>query len=254
MPFSSCCVRHRPARERALTSLEGMTLSAKIIPVEPFDLTVFGATSDLARRKLQITGTSEFPNLAEPLPPQPSADAAATQSAAAPLAPSKPVEQGRAAAVATLPSCRDAEPFEALRDRADRALARNGTRPTVFLARLGPLADHAARSTWMTNLLAVGGIETCTQSDGFTASGAAGAAFAQSGATIAVITGSDASYAEIGEATAQALKSAGAKRVVLAGRPGGDEAQLRSAGVNAFVFAGQDVVAFLDNLLGALDA
>ena len=27
-------------------------MSAKIIPVEPFDLTVFGATSDLARRKL----------------------------------------------------------------------------------------------------------------------------------------------------------------------------------------------------------
>ena len=27
-------------------------MSAKIIPVDPFDLTVFGATSDLARRKL----------------------------------------------------------------------------------------------------------------------------------------------------------------------------------------------------------
>jgi methylmalonyl-CoA mutase len=46
-------------------------------------------------------------------------------------------------------------------------------------------------------------------------------------------------------AAAQALQAAGAKHIYLAGRPGDLEADLRSAGVNEFIFAGADALATL---------
>ena len=41
-----------------------------------------------------------------------------------------------------------AEPFEALRDASDAWQATHGTRPTVFLANLGPVSHHTARATY----------------------------------------------------------------------------------------------------------
>ena len=99
----------------------------------------------------------------------------------------------------------------------------------------------------MRNFLASGGIEALI-GEGFTSSGDAGAAFANSGARVACIASSDAVYAELAEATAQALKSAGATHVFLAGRPGDQEAALKAAGVDAFWFAGQDRIAALQEL------
>jgi methylmalonyl-CoA mutase len=48
------------------------------------------------------------------------------------------------------------------------------------------------------------------------------------------------------------LKTAGAARVLLAGRPGDAEPSLRAAGVDGFVYAGQDAVATLEDLHKAL--
>ena len=53
-----------------------------------------------------------------------------------------------------LPSRRLAEPYEALRDASDAILARTGRRPAVFLANLGPVAVHNARSTFAANAFA----------------------------------------------------------------------------------------------------
>ena len=58
----------------------------------------------------------------------------------------------------------------------------------------------------------------------------------------------DALYAEHAEATAKALKQAGARLVLMAGRPGDREAALKSAGVDQFLFAGADAVATLKGL------
>ncbi|MEO0495258.1 MAG: methylmalonyl-CoA mutase family protein, partial [Actinomycetota bacterium] len=85
----------------------------------------------LATRREPVTGVSEFPD-----------DAAGSEM----------VE-----AVGGFPIRRPAAPFEALRDAADRTRSA-GTEPRVHLATLGTLADHTARSTWITNLLAVGGL------------------------------------------------------------------------------------------------
>jgi len=144
-----------------------------------------------------------------------------------------------------------AEPFEELRDRADRHAAAKGERARVFLANLGEIAEHNRRSTWVWNFLAAGGIEGLT-SDGYKDAGEAAAAFEKSGARIACICSSDAVYAREAITAAKALKAAGADRVLLAGKPGEDEAALRAAGVDGFLQAGQDAVAALKELQKSL--
>jgi methylmalonyl-CoA mutase len=44
---------------------------------------------------------------------------------------------------------------------------------------------------------------------------------------------------------AEALKAAGAQHIYLAGRPGGREAALRTAGVQSFIFEGCDALGTL---------
>ena len=77
-------------------------------------------------------------------------------------------------------------------------------------------------------------------------------AFQRSRATVSVIASTDACYAEHAENAAQRLKAAGAQWVVLAGKPGENEATWRAAGVDQFVFAGQDAIAELETLHAAL--
>ncbi|MEQ8841930.1 MAG: methylmalonyl-CoA mutase family protein [Acidimicrobiales bacterium] len=180
----------------------------------------------LGTRRTPITGVSEFPNLDETVVDRPTR---------------KPG--------GGFPIRRLAAPFEALRDGADRVLAATGRRPTVHLAALGPLATHTARSTWITNFLAVGGVAV----DGGDTPGAdspleAEAKFAESGATVAVICSSDGVYAERAAATATALKEAGATKVALAGAPGDLRDELTAAGVDEFWHVGVDVLDALTRL------
>ena len=99
----------------------------------------------------------------------------------------------------------------------------------------------------MKNFLAAGGIEAVA-SEPLHASAEAGKAFAASRASVACLCSADKVYAELGEATAGVLKQAGAKEVLLAGRPREQEAALKAAGVDTFVFAGGDAVATLTRL------
>jgi methylmalonyl-CoA mutase len=195
-------------------------------------------TRDIAEGRLELTGVSAFPRLAEDRP------------RVAPHPTPEPVVKG-GTSVAPLHPRRLAEPFERLRDASDAHLARTGKRPQVFLASLGELAAHSARATWVRNFLAAGGIEAVGGAELHT-SADAGKAFADSGAGIACMCSSDQVYAELAEATAGALKAAGAKEVLLAGRPKDQEAALKAAGVDAFIFAGCDAVAMLVHLQEAL--
>jgi methylmalonyl-CoA mutase len=56
---------------------------------------------------------------------------------------------------------------------------------------------------------------------------------------------SDKIYAQQATAAAKALQAAGARHIYQAGRPGEQEAALRTAGVNEFVFAGSDALTVL---------
>lgn len=146
-----------------------------------------------------------------------------------------------------------AQPFEALRDRADRALDKSGRRPSVFLANLGPIPEHKARATYAQNFFEAGGFSTVLN-DGFATPEAAAAAFTASGAEVAVLCSSDSVYEQLAEPTARALQQSGARAVVLAGNPGPREAAYRAAGVTDFVFVGTNAVDLLRSLLERLGA
>ncbi len=186
--------------------------------------------------RIELTGVSVFPFLGDDgvkITPYPEAAAAPAQQ----VRPLTPHRLGEA--------------FEKLRDAGDAFLAKTGKRKQVFMANLGEIAEHNRRSQWMWNFLAAGGIEGLT-SDGYKTPAEAAEAFKASGAKIACICSSDEVYARDAEATAQALKAAGAQRVLLAGRPGEAEAALRAAGVDGFIYAGQDAVKTLEDLHKAL--
>jgi methylmalonyl-CoA mutase len=193
---------------------------------------------DIAHGRVELIGVSAFPRLGD--------DGVSIE----PHPPFDPVVKGGTSVVPLTPR-RLAQPFEALRDAADAYTAKAGKCPQVFLACLGDLTVHSARATWMRNYLAAGGIEAIA-SDPLRTSAAAGAAFAASGASLACICSSDQVYADLAAATAGALKQAGAKQVLLAGRPKNQEAAFRAAGVDAFIFAGGDAVATLKKLQAAL--
>jgi methylmalonyl-CoA mutase len=194
---------------------------------------------DIAHGRIELTGVSAFPRLGD------------DGVTVAPHPPYDPVVTG-GTAVTPLTPRRLAEPFEDLRDAADAHLARTGKCPRVFLACLGDRAVHAARATWTGNFLAAGGIEAIVSAP-LHNSADVGAAFAASGAAVACLCSSDQVYAELGEAAAGALKQAGAKQVLLTGRPKAQEAALESAGVDTFIFAGADAVATLTELHKALE-
>ncbi len=229
----------------------------------------------VATRREPLTGTSDYPNLAE----------APNAVFDVPQLPAQPFD--KAMTFEPLRSFRLAEPFEALRGRSDALLTRTGTRPKVFLATLGSASDFTASATFAKNFFEAGGIEA-PGNDGFlpsplggegrrvapglgdrktdaphprplpAASGGRGetsaapvtdiaaliAAFRISGAKLACLCSSDEVYAKEAVTAATALKKAGA-HIYLAGRPGEREAEYRAAGIEGFIFAGCDALAIL---------
>jgi len=191
-----------------------------------------------AQRKDALTGTTDFPNLAE-TPVQ--------------VLDLKPVPLGTPVANITYPALKTirlAEPFEHLRDASDRMLAKTGARPKIFLAALGTPAEFTARASFAKTFFEAGGIEAVT-GDGFADRDAMIAAFKASGAKLACLCSADAVYKREAIDAAKALTAAGAF-VYLAGQPGEQEGRWRESGVKEFIYAGGNVLTTLrkahDNL------
>ncbi len=214
-------------------ALEAGTFQARVAAVRK------ARDADIGRRKLPITGVSDYPHLAE-LPV--GTLEAQTRPAPKPIGAFAPLAPQRAAA-----------PFERLRDLADEAALIHGAPPRVFLANLGPVAAFTARATFARSLFEAGGIEAIGN-DGFPTLEDLVSAFRASGAALACLCSSDEVYAIAAPETdgtmatlaAQALKDAGAAGIYLAGRPGEGEGALRAAGIDGFAFAGCDALAFLE--------
>ncbi len=189
--------------------------------------------ANIAKRRDVLTGASEFPNLHE-------ADVAVLEARPVVLPPygEDKIKFDR------LSPMRLAAPFEALRDQSDARLKSTGARPKMFLANLGTPADFTARATFAKSFFETGGIEA-VDTEGFGDPAALAAAFKASGAAMACLCSSDKVYGGHAVAAAQALQTAGAKHIYLAGRPGEQEAALRGAGVGDFIFAGGDALAML---------
>jgi methylmalonyl-CoA mutase len=170
-------------------------------------------TDDIAHRRTALTGVNEYPNLAEP--PLPQGDS---------------VEH----------VARYAAGFEALRNRSDTFLDKMGSRPKVLLVPLGPLAEHNIRTTFVTNLLASGGIEAVSEADG------------TGSLKVAVICGTDARYATDASSAVDAARKAGASHVLLAG-PEKAVAEVDSK-PDGYLTAKIDAVKALSDLLTRLGA
>ncbi len=229
--------------------------------------------ANIARRKDPLTGVSEFPNLLEqpvvrPSPVPRGHDGAAVAPAAVgsgslddlvEAATGGATRTGLTAALAwgtparvePLPRHRLHEPFEALRDAADRHKRTQGAWPSVFLANIGPVAQHTARATYAKNVFEAGGIQALGN-NGFPDAESVAAAFRASGARIAVLCGSDALYEAHAGPFAQALKAAGVEHLFLAGNPGDRRADLTAAGIDEFVSVGCDVLSVLRATLARL--
>ncbi|GAC78266.1 heterodimeric methylmalonyl-CoA mutase small subunit [Gordonia malaquae] len=178
----------------------------------------------VAHRKAPITGVSEFPNLGEPTLAAGSADSGDVPTATPRLA-------------------RVARHFEALRDRADT----ESTRPSVLLLPLGSVAEHNGRTTFVANLLAAGGIDAVNP--GPLSPDTVGAAVAANPASIAVLCGTKARYADEGPAAADAARAAGVERVLLAGP---EREWPADSGIDGSLRVGIDAVAVLTELLDSL--
>lgn len=234
---------------------------------------------EIATRRLPLTGVSEYPNLGEkpvetpvPAPVAIAASAEKASATAAALAAGTfdggiaaaaikdaqagvsssailaVLTQGSSLAAPALSSVAYTGAWEDLRDAADGYCARTGAYPQVFLACIGRIPEHRARATFAQNLFGAGGM-TAPMNDGFASVEEAVEAFRQSGSEVACICSSDARYEEVVEPLAAALKTAGAREVVLAGRNAEKEAAWRAAGVSTFIFMGCDALSILRTML-----
>ncbi|CAN1507876.1 Sbm Methylmalonyl-CoA mutase, N-terminal domain/subunit [Rhabdaerophilaceae bacterium] len=194
----------------------------------------------IATRRIPLTGVSEFPDLHE---------------ADSPVLLPMPKSRSESS---DFPSFRFAEPFEALRVRAE-AMAEAGKPPRIFLAPLGSLADLTPRATFTRNVYEAGGVSAIVpdgfaRPDGGTNREDLLAAFRAGGTSAVCLVGTDADYAAEAVVMAEELRAAGAQVLHLAGRPGNLEPALRAAGLSAFLFAGMDLVQHLDATLQSIAA
>jgi methylmalonyl-CoA mutase len=131
---------------------------------------------------------------------------------------------------------------------AFEALRREPVAAHVFLATLGTVAAHTARAGFVTNLLAAGGV-------GVDVAGASGGVddlvAAYRGQSVVCLAGTDASYAAWGREAAEALRAAGATRVVVAGAPTGSTTDLFEVADDSCAL-GVDAVDFLTRIREAL--
>ncbi len=200
---------------------------------------VAGEQANLIRtRKRPITGVSEFPDITEdgprfspgPMPEQPALPPAADTA--------KPLLMRRSASE-----------FEALRMRSDALKASTGSRPRVALINIGSPTDFTARATFAKNFFGAGGIKAIVGS-GIDGPSSAAAQYADSGAKLAIICGSDDQYMNSADIIADALKEQGCLRVFLAGSaktvPG-------LTNIDAYVSFGCDAVTILQSAYSVLD-
>lgn len=130
---------------------------------------------------------------------------------------------------------RPTEPFEALRDRTD-AVAAAGRRPRAALVAVGDVNRARPQLDFARNFVAVGGfVPLVLASD----------ADLPTDVELHVLCAPPEALAEHGPTAAHRSRAAGARRVLVAGRP--TEA-LREAGVHDFVHRGRDVLALWSSL------
>lgn len=155
---------------------------------------------------------------------------------------------GAPATVELIPAHRGAEQFEALRAAAEQYALRTGARPAVFLATMGPVAQHKARADFATGFFEAGGFGVIAGPGYATVEEAAQAA-RDAGASIVVICSTDETYPALVPPLVRLLKAERPDTtVVLAGYPADQVEAHTAAGVDEFIHVRADCHAILARL------
>lgn len=147
---------------------------------------------------------------------------------------------------------RDARIFEELRATTEAYMVKTGTRPKIFLANMGPIPQHKARSDFSIGFFEVGGFDMLTNKGFLTVDKAAEAAIA-SGAQVVVICSTDDTYPEIVPLLTRRIKIVKPDTVViLAGYPREHIEEFKTVGVDEFIHLRANVYEILVNLMRKL--
>jgi methylmalonyl-CoA mutase len=141
--------------------------------------------------------------------------------------------------------------YEKIRAAVECCAAGKG-RPKVFLAAMGPVAQHKARADFSRGFFSLGGFDIIYGKGIATPEEAAQKAVA-SGAQIVVLCSTDDTYPQLVAPFVTSLKAAAPDRfVVLAGYPTEQVETYKQAGVDDFVHVRVNAVDFLTNLLAKI--
>lgn len=139
--------------------------------------------------------------------------------------------------------------FEALRSAMDSRVQKNGQPLRVFLATMGPVAQHKARADFAAGFFAVAGCEVITP-DGYPTPEEAARAACASGAEIVVLCSTDDAYPGLVAPFCAAVKNERENlTIVLAGYPQEHIEAFRTAGVEEFIHIRSNVLETLRALL-----
>jgi methylmalonyl-CoA mutase len=147
---------------------------------------------------------------------------------------------------------RSSEMFEELRTAIEAYVAKTGTRPKIFLANMGPVPQHKARSDFSNGFFEIGGFETLRNKGFLTVDEAAEAAIA-SGALAVVICSTDDSYPEIVPLLTRRIKIVKPDTImILAGYPKEHIETFKAAGIDEFIHLWANMYEILVNLMRKL--
>ncbi|MBU1099385.1 MAG: acyl-CoA mutase large subunit family protein [Bacteroidetes bacterium] len=147
-----------------------------------------------------------------------------------------------------------ADPFEDLRDRSTAFEKKNGSKPKIFLATMGPVKQHKGRADFSRGFFEVGGMEVIYPA-GFDTTGEAVKAAVESGAKAVCICSSDETYPDLVSPIVKGVKENNSDaQVILAGYPKDQVEAHKSAGVDDFIFLGADALQILTDLLNKIGA
>ncbi|MDR3355247.1 MAG: acyl-CoA mutase large subunit family protein [Synergistaceae bacterium] len=148
-----------------------------------------------------------------------------------------------------VPKHRWTEQYEAMRRRTEEFRDKTGDNVKIFLANMGPIPQHKARADFITSFMEVGNFKVL-KNDGFKTVEECADAAAASGADLAVICSTDATYPEIAPPLTQAIKKKkSSMKVFLAGAPAEEFKQSYvDAGIDDFISVRSNCLAVLTDL------
>lgn len=217
-----------------VASLKAGTLQAEI------EKTLESRFDNLAKRSDRAVGTNMYANMTEKkLEREPAKVAPACNKPAVETV--KPVAAHRWT-----------ERFEKLRAKTEKYEAETGKTVDIFLANMGPIPQHKARADFACGFFEVAHFNML-RNDGFKTVEEAAKAAADSGAPVAVICSTDATYPELVPPLAKAIKAARPEMtVMLAGAPAPEFKQsYLDAGVDEFIHVKANCYDILSNIQSA---